>query len=167
MLFDAIERAYTVVSANFNADFTSLCSLKGVATTGFPAAVIKRETVEIMRRKGQTYPAVGVYAIRATTQMADGGLGGKRDANCAVGADLVIVGTDPVLVQEQIELGCEVLVKALCERIISGAATTYAGGLQKDSVEIDITDAYEEEQGQNYLAIGTVRLPIFDRDNTT
>jgi hypothetical protein len=165
MLFDAIERVYTVTNANFNADVNTLLTAKGV--TVFSATVLKRETAEIMRAKYQTFPAVGIYAIDADTQMADGGLGGKRDSDCAVAADLVIVGTDPVLVQEQVELGCEVLVKEMCDRVPTGATTTFAGGLQRRSVKVSITDGYTDEQGVNYMAIGTVRVPVFDRDNTT
>jgi len=165
MLFDALERVYTVVNANFNADLTTLAGLKSV--TAFSAAIVKRETAEVMRNKYQAFPAIGIYAIEAVTQMADGGLGGKRDATVMVGADLVIVGTDPVLVQEQIELGAEVLVKEMCERVPQGANTTFAGGLQKDSVQVTISDGYTDEQGVNYIALATVRVPIFDRDNTT
>jgi len=165
MLFDALERVYTVVNGNFNADLTTLAGLKSV--TAFSAAIVKRETVEIMRNKYQAFPAIGIYAIDAVTQMADGGLGGKRDSTVMVGADLVIVGTDPALVQAQIELGAEVLVKEMCERVPQGANTTFAGGLQKGSVSVTISDGYTDEQGVNYIALATVRVPIFDRDNTT
>ena len=167
MLFDAIERVYTVVNANFAADFTTLAGIKGVATSGFPAAIVKRETAEIMRAKLQTLPAIGIYGIEAETQMAKGGLGGTRDARCQIGADLVIVGTDPVLIQQQIELGCEVLVKEMCDRVPTGANTTFAGGLEEGSVKVSVTDGYTDEQGSNYMAIGTVVVPIWDRDNTT
>jgi len=165
MLFDVVERVYAVTNTNFNADLAALAAIKGV--TGFAPTILKRETAEIMRAKYQTFPAVGIYAIEADTQMADGGLGGKRDSLCYVGADLVIVGTDPVLVQEQIELGCEVLVKEMCERVPTGATTTFAGGLAKGSVKASISDGYTDEQGVNYMAIGTVRVPVWDRDNTT
>lgn len=165
MLFDALERVYTVVNANFNADLATLCGLKSVAT--FTAAVVKRQTADIMRAKYQAFPAVGLYAIGADTQMADGGLGGKRDSDCDVAADLVLVGTDPVLVQEQGELGAEILVKDMCERVPQGANTTFAGGLQKRSVKVTISDGYTDEQGVNYMVLVTVRVPIFDRDNTT
>ncbi len=165
MLFDAIERAYTVVNANYNTDVNTLLTAKGV--TVFTAQVLKRETAEIMKAKNQTLPAVGIYAIDAETQMADGGLGGKRDSLVQVGADLVIVGTDPVLIQEQVELGCEVLVKELCERVPNGTTTTFAGGLQRGSVKVSMLDGYTDEQGVNYMAVGTVRVPIWDRDNTT
>ena len=165
MLFDALERVYTVVNANFNADLATLSGLKSV--TAFSAAIVKRETAEIMRAKYQTFPAIGLYSIGAETQMAEGGLGGKRDSTCDVAADLVIVGTDPVLVQEQVELGAEVLVKCMTDRVPQGAATTFAGGLQKGSVKVTISDGYTDEQGVNYMALATVRVPIFDRDNTT
>jgi hypothetical protein len=165
MLFDALERVYTVTNANFNADVATLCGLKSI--TSFSATILKRETAEIMRAKLQTFPAIGIYSIEATTQMADGGLGGKRDADCTVGADLLIVGTDPVLIQEQIELGAEVLVKCMTDRVPQGANTTFAGGLQKRSVSVTISDGYTDEQGVNYMALATVRVPVFDRDNTT
>lgn len=165
MLFDALERVYTVTNASFNADLAALAGTKGV--TGFTAGILKRETAEIMRAKYQAFPAIGIYSIEAQTQMAKGGLGGMRDAVCIVGADLVIVGTDPVLVQEQVELGAEVLVKCLTDRVPQGANTTFAGGLQDGSVSVSITDGYTDEQSVNYMAIATVRAPIFDRDNTT
>jgi hypothetical protein len=165
MLFDAIERVYTVTNANLNADIATLCGLKGV--TVFTPAIVKRQTAEIMRAKGQALPAVGIYGIDVDTQMAKGGLGGSRDSDCAVAADLVIVGTDPVLVQEQAELGAEALVKCMTDRVPTGATTTFAGGLQLRSVKVSISDGYTDEQGSNYMAIATVRVPIYDRDNTT
>lgn len=165
MLFDALERVYTVVNANFNTDLATLCAAKGV--TGFSATIVKRETAEIMRAKYQAFPAIGLYAIGAATQMADGGLGGKRDADCDVAADLVLVGTDAALLQAQGELGAEVLVKEMCERVPQGANTTFAGGLQRRSVQVAISDGYTDEQATNYMVLVTVRVPIFDRDNTT
>lgn len=168
MLFDALERVHFVTNANFQTDMNTLTAAKGVAALTIVAnGILKRETAEIMRAKGQAFPAIGIYGIDGETQMADGGLGGKRDSTSMIGADLVIVGTDPVLVQEQIELGAEVLVKCMTDRVPQGANTTFAGGLQQGSVKYNITDGYTDEQGLNYMAIATVRSPIFDRDNTT
>ena len=44
---------------------------------------------------------------------------------------------------------------------------TFAGGLQRRSVKVTISDGYTDEQGVNYMALATVRVPVFDRDNTT
>lgn len=165
MLFDALERVYTVVNANFNADLATLCSAKGVTT--LTAAIIKRQDADYMRKHYQVFPAIGLYSDGADTQMADGGLGGKRDSDCDIRADLVIVGTDGPLMQAQGELSAEVLVKAMCERVPQGANTTFAGGLQKRSVSVAVSSVPLDEQGVNYMVLVTVRVPIFDRDNTT
>lgn len=165
MLFDAIERVYEVVSGNFNSDLAALAGVKGV--TAFTAEVIKRQTAEVIVAKKATQPMIGIYAIGAQTQMADGGLGGKRDSTVMVGADLVITGSDPKLVQKQIELGAETLVKEMCERVPQGAQTNFAGGLQQGSVSVELSDGYTDGEAPNYIGVAHVMVPIFERDNTT
>lgn len=165
MLFDALERVYTVVNANFNTDLNTLAVAKGVMA--FTATVIKRQTAAMTIAKAATKPTIGIYSISAQTQMADGGLGGKRDSLCIVAADLVITGPDAGLVQKQIELGAEVLVKAMTDRVPQGTTTTFAGGLARQSVTVDISDGYTDAQAPDYIGVATVTVPVWDRDNTT
>ena len=166
MLFDAIERAWTVVNANFQTDFTALLSAKGV--TGLTvSSIVKRETAEMMIAKGLTDPCIGIYGQGARTNMAKGGLGGLRDALCAVVAELVIVSGDPAVAQQQAELGAEVLVKEMCDRIANSPSTTFGGGLEDQSVDVQLSDGYTDQQAPNYIVVATVTVPIWDRDNTT
>lgn len=165
MLFDALERVYTVVSANFNADLATLAGLKGV--TAFTATVIKRQTAAMTLAKVAAKPTVGIYSIGVRTKMADGGLGGKRDSLCTIAADLVITGPDAALVQKQIELGAEVLVKAMTDRVPQGTTTVFAGGLEPQSVTVDISEGYTDAQAPDYIGVATVTVPVWDRDNTT
>lgn len=168
MLFDAVERVFTVVNANFQADVNILTGLKGVTALTLAAnSITKRQTAELMLRNGAALPGIGIYAIRAQTNMADGGLGGKRDSLCTVAADLVIKGTDPVLVQEQLELGAEVLVKEMCDRTPGGGSLTFGAGVERLSVSVTISDGYSEDDAPNYLGVATVTVPVWDREQTT
>lgn len=166
MLFDAIERAWTVVNANFQTDFTALLTAKGVSGLTI-AAIVKRETAEKMIARGLAEPCIGIYGQSAKTSFADGGLGGKRDSLCNIIADLVIVGTDPAIAQAQAELGAEVLVKELCERVGQGGSLTFAGGLERFSVDVQLWDAYTDQQAPNYYTGATVTVPMWDREQTT
>lgn len=168
MLFDSLERAWTVVNANFQTDWNTLAGIKGVANTGFTAVtIVKRESAESMIEGGLAEPSIGIYGLGGNTQMAKGGTGGRRDSINRIVAELVNVGDDPSLIQTQVELAIEVLIKDLCERIGQGAATTYAGGLEPGSVEYEVTDAYKRQQAPNYICVGTVTVPIYDEDPTT
>lgn len=159
MLFDALERVWTVTNANFNTDLTALAGVKGV--TGFSAVILKRQTAEMIVAKNATQPTIGIYAIRALTQSSEQG---KRDSLCTVGADLVITGSDPALVQKQVELGAEVLVREMTDRVPTGAATTYGAGVERLSVTVEISDGYTEGQAPNYIGIASVTVPVWDRD---
>lgn len=168
MLFDAIERAWSVVNTNFQADWNALATAKSVANTGFTAVtIVKRESADSMIARALTEPCIGIYGLGGQTQMAQGGVGGMRNTLNRVVADLVNVGSDPVLIQKQVELGIETLVKCLTDRVANGPTQTFGGGVELLSVEYEITDAYKDQAAPNYICVGTVTVPIWDRDQTT
>ena len=168
MIYDAIERVYTVLNANLLTDWNALLTSNSLTTIA-SLTIRKREDAEKMRANGVAFttPAIGIYGLHFNTNFADGGLGGKRDSLNRISADLVIVGTDGALIQKQVELGAQALVKGMCERVIQGGSLTFGGGIERGSVSGDFESGYMDEQGSSYISLATVTVPIWDREQTT
>ncbi len=67
MFYAAIERAATVLDANYRDDFEALALAKSIANLDPNLTVFKRRTAELFFRDLDGHPGCGIYGVIATT----------------------------------------------------------------------------------------------------
>lgn len=160
VLYDQVETAYTVLNANFAADYAALLTAKGVTGPG-TVKIVKRQSVVTALRYGVLAPLMGVVSLAAQTQAKDQG---KRDTRGLVAYDLYISGSDPALVAKQVEIGAEACMRSVDRLAASGLGVFGAGELPQ-SVDVTLNDdADEEVQDGKYGRRATVSFSMWDRD---
>ena len=160
MIYDALEQVYTVLNANFVTDFAALVAAKGVTGVVTTTGLEKRQDANTMIRLRATLPAIGIYAVAATTQAKDQA---KRDSVTTVVCEYLALGSDPVALAKQAELAAEALCKSI-DRVAASGAGVYGGGEARQSVEVVLNQAYTETVSPNYEQTATITFPVWDRD---
>lgn len=166
MLYDAIEQAFAVIDANFDADFAALITQKSLGGLGLTttAMKIKRQTAEIFVAKRASKPTIGVYGIRASTRAKDQG---KRDSRNVIAVDYFATGieADGAKVQKQVELAAEALLKSV-DRLVGGTGGgVFGAAVQDDDITVELSEAYVEGEAPAYIGVATVTFPVDDRDD--
>jgi hypothetical protein len=162
VLYDSVEQAYVIASANFATDIAALTTAKGVTALG-AVTIIKRQRAETSKRLANpatTLKTLGIYVTRAMTQAKDQQ---KRDSLSTLVYDLYVEGLDPSLLAKQAELGVEALLRSIDRFAVSGAGVFGAGELLR-SVNIQMSDGYEETVTPRYWHRAEVTFPVHDRD---
>lgn len=175
-IFDAVERTLSVVKANFDADMKALVAAK------VTAGALKQGEADQIDQKATIYdrlpsevfaahpegdddalglPGVGVYSGPMTTQAK---WQGKRDSRAVVVLDYFAIGEDPRLLEIQVELAAEVLLRAV-DRIPEAALAGELGaGEDPNSVDV-LPFALARTAGLDfYQDRVTVTFPILDQD---
>jgi hypothetical protein len=158
VIYDALERCYTVAAANFVTDLTALAAAKGI-TVVTSCNFVKRQTAEEINRLQGTLPACGIYALNAQTQGRDQT---KRDSLISVVFDYYAEDTDPLKVSKQVELAAEVLVKVADQLPNS---LTYGGGVLPGSITVQLSRGFTEADQTNWWRRAIVTMPVWDRDS--
>jgi hypothetical protein len=166
VLYDAIEQVYSIVNANFAADFAALLTQKGLGGLGLvtSADIVKRQTAEVFVAKRKTLPSIGIYGVRAVTRAKDQG---KRDSRNTIAMDYFASGpeSDGAKLQKQVELAAETLLKSV-DRIVGGVGGgVFGAAVQDEDITVDLQDAYVEGETPTYLGVATVTFSVDDRDD--
>lgn len=159
MIYDLVERAYTVLAANFATDYTALLTEKTVSSPG-TVKIVKRQKVETALRYGVLPPLMGVISIaaQATAKMQT-----RRDTQGLVAYDFYLTGTDPAVVAKQVEIAAEAALKSVDR--LAGAGGVFGAGEIPLSVQITLSDDEDEEvQEGKYGRRATVSFSMWDRD---
>lgn len=160
MIYDQVEQAFAIANANFATDMAALVAAKSIVGLTTTATFIKRQDAEIAKALNATPPFVGVVALRAATQAKDQG---KRDTLGQLAYDYYASGADPLKVAKQAELAVEALLQSV-DRLAGSGSGVFGAGELSGSIEIEMTDGFEEGDNGLYFRRGTVRFPIWDRD---
>ena len=160
MIYDAVEQAYAVVSANFATDFAALVAAKGVTGTQPVQTIVKRQTAELYVSLNAVLPAIGVYGLEARTQAK---LQTVRDNECVLVFDYYAEGTDPVAVAKQVELAAEALLMSV-DRISSAASGLFGAGELLGAVRVVLTEGFVEATQGTYARRAQVTFTAQDRD---
>jgi hypothetical protein len=153
MMFDVVEVAATIVTANFATAFATLAVAKTVPNLTIPAVVEKRQDAEIAVSLGalgtdlrNQVPIIGIWGKKATTQAKNQS---RRHNACILVFDWYMRGADPVVMGKQTEIAAEALLQ--CVDLLAGAGSgIYGGGETPGSVTIDFTQGYDQSIQPNY-----------------
>lgn len=163
MLYDQVEQCYTVLAANFAADYAALLAAKSVASPG-TVTIIKRQSVNTALRYSQAPPFVGVFSLAGKTQAKDQS---KRDTEGLVAFDIYMTGagaTGASLVASQVELAAEAVLLTV-DRLAGSGRGVYGAGELPFGTTVQLSDDTDEEVQQGlYGRRATVTVPVRDRD---
>lgn len=164
MLYDQVEQAYTVLAANFAADYSERLTAKGVASPG-AVTLVKRQSVPTVLRYGTAAlklgPFIGIVSLAARTNAKDQG---KRDTQGLVAYDGWITGSNPAVVAQQAELLMEAALRSV-DRLAASGAGVFGAGESPLSVDVTLDDEENEEiQEGLYGRRATVSFRMWDRD---
>lgn len=160
MLFDVVERVYTVTNTNFATDYTALLSAKSVTAPGGSVVIAKRMRSETHKKWNGDPPYLNIRGLRAQTNAKDQG---KRDSLCEVEWEFYLEGTDPSLIARQAELAAEAVCKTIDLLAASGDGL-FGGGEERLSVTVEMSEAGVEGKEDLFWHSATVRAPVWDRD---
>lgn len=157
MIYDAVERCYTVTNTNFAADLAALATAKSL-TVDTTVNLIKRQSAETFTRLQAELPACGIYGLEADTQAKDQT---KRDSLVVMTWDYYDEDTDPQKVAKQVELAAAAILRTI-DRIVN--TLTFGAGEVPGSVRVRLTEGFIEANEKNYWRRAIVTAPVWDRD---
>lgn len=160
MLFDCVERAYTVTAANFATDLTALLTAKSVAALSGTLVIAKRSSAESHKKWNGDPPYLDIRGLRAATVANDQG---KRDSICELEWDFYLEGSNPSLIAKQAELAAEAVLQTIDVLAESGDGLVGAGEEWR-SITVEMSDGNMEAKEDLYWHRAVVRAPVFDRD---
>ena len=175
-IFDAIVRTIQVVKANFDTDMSALVTAKVAA--GFLAqaeADVIEQTATIYDRLAaeefaphgddetpDKLPGIGIYSGPMTTQAV---WQGRRDARAVVVLDYFAMGEDPRLLEIQVELATESLLRSI-DRIPEAAPAGQLGaGELRDEIAVLPFGLARTKGLDFYQDRATVTFPILEQDS--
>lgn len=167
MIFDALERAYTVANTNFATDMAAIVTAKGLSGLTTTATFVKRQRAETFRDLGAPLPACGVYWAGLVTQAKNQQ---KRDGVVSLVYDYYAEGdeTEVVEVSKQVELAVTALLLSV-DRMAGGADLVFGGGEGDGSITVEPSDGFSppaEPKGvKRFWARAMILFPVNDWDN--
>lgn len=161
MIYDAVEKAYAVVAANFAADMAALVAAKGETVDATTATLEKRQRAEKYIELGAAKPTIGIWSRGALTQAKVGT--GWRDNVTSIVLDYYCSGTNPSVVAKQAELAAEALLQSV-DRLPNSGAGVYGSGELRGSVTVELTDGYLKDGAAKWYRRAQVTFPLTDRD---
>lgn len=160
MFYDAIERSYTVIDANFATDMAAIVTAKSETVVATTATVYKRRIGSGLAEDDTT--AIAIYAITSTT---DSKRQGRRDGRINMVWEYWCYGTDPDVVSITVELAIEALLMSI-DKLIGGDSVMGAGE-REGSVIVDPSNLAKLDGSDLYEDFCRIRFPIVDRDEVT
>lgn len=163
MIYDAVEKAYEIVLANFATDMAAVVAAKSETVFSTTATIEKRQSAEKYIALGAPKPTLGVVGRGAVSQAKVGS--GWRDNVSSVTLDYFCNGSDPVKVSKQAELAAEALLRCIDKMPNSGGgAVVFGAGELRGSITIEFSDAYEKDGSGSWYRRAQVTFPLTDRD---
>ena len=160
MIRDAVERAYTVVNANFATHLAAL--LTAASLPALSPKVFKRRKAE--RFYAHTTCGVGVYHEGGTTSRRKPGAAsgaGIRDSRPMIVLDFYLRGTDESDVEEQTEVAIQALLRSIDAIPTTGV---FSAGDALGSVTWEIVSTPLEEERTVPEMRALVRFPVTVRE---
>lgn len=161
MLYDAIERMASILSANFVADLTTLCGAKSLTVPSTPV-VVKRMDMNLHIAANGSLPALCVYQNSATTQAK---MAQARESHATVNVDymdrVALADLDTML--KQVELVAEAILLSVDRMAGDPAGHIWEAGGANDSVTVTLADREDAPEGE-YQRLLTVSVPVTDHD---
>lgn len=161
MLYDPIEQFWDVLNDNFATDMAALVTAKGVTGLTTTATIIKRHSAEDIIARRATQPTIGFVPTTFRTQAKDQG---KRDTRAVLEVVYVATGEDPAKVGKQVELALESILRSV-DRLAGNGGGVFGAAVEEGSIDGELSDYYGEGQAPNYYQIGTLRIPVDDRED--
>lgn len=165
-MYDAVERAVAVLTANFDADMAAIVTDRAVAVTAQVATVYKRREWSVFAELStfsQAAPGIGVYATEATTNAKRQN---ERDWTVSVVAEYYARGPDPAKLAVQAELAVEAILRSV-DRMnegLLGSRILDAGG-PANSVSVECSRTAHLESGDRYYEeLAKVTFPVVDQE---
>lgn len=163
MIYDAVERAYSILTANFATDMAALLTAKSLSGNS-TVTVVKRRSAEHEAANQDanlaTTPRIGVWAETAVTQakMQDD----RRDSIVMVTMEYVCRGTD----EDTIAIQAEIAAEAIMMSVDAMSGDTSVIGASEDTGETTVElRRTSHATGQQYAQeVVQVISPIVDRD---
>jgi len=163
VIYDAIEKAYEIVNANFATDMAAVIASKSEAGLTATAAIEKRQDIKKSIALGAAKPTISIWGRGADTQAKVGT--GWRDNVSSVIMDYFCNGTDAVKVAKQAELAGEALMRCVDKMPNSGGSGVVFGAAEMvGSARVDLSDGYEKDSTGNWYRTARVTFPLTDRD---
>lgn len=163
MIRDAVERVFSVVSANFNAEFAALATAAGVPSV--TADFYKRQAAEIFSLK--TTAGLGIYHDGGSAQTSEGGAAGsrRRTATVIIVLDWWIQGSDPDIVAQQTEIAVDAALRTV-DRLVGFDQASGVGGaaVTDDSFSWRVERVHESTEQGAVMERAVMRFPIQVRD---
>lgn len=162
MIRRAVERVYSVVSANFNTDFAALAAAAGVPAV--TADFYKRLAAPGFWRK--TTAGVGVYHGSGASERRKAGAAagsGVRDTRVDVVLDWWIRGHEPDVLAVQTEIAIDALVRSI-DRVPDEASGVWSAADARDSITWTIERSTLTDEGRIATERAIVVCPLRVRD---
>jgi len=161
VIYDPLEKLFDALDANFATDMAALVTAKGLTGITTTATIIKRQTAEVIIAKRATQPTIGFYPTTFRTNAKDQV---KRDTRCIVEVVYVATGADPAAIGKQVELALESILRSV-DRLAGSGAGVFGAAVEDKSIDGDLSDYYTDGEAPNYYQIGTMRIPVDDRED--
>ena len=161
MLYDPIEEFYDVLNTNFAVDMAALVTAKGLTGITTTAVIIKRQTAEVIIAKRATQPTIGFVPVTFRTQAKDQG---KRDTRAWLEVVYVATGADPAAIGKQVELALQSILCSV-DRLAGSGGGVFGAAVEDGSIEGELSDYYADGEAPNYYQVGTMRIPMDDRED--
>lgn len=127
MLYEAIERAAAVVTANFSTRIAALATAQSLTGLDTTATVFKRRDAADLAAQdaGGGHPVIGIYGLGVRTNAKRQTV---RDSRCRIVLDYYARGKDAVKVEQQCELAMEALCGCIDQMGINDPTGTFGAG---------------------------------------
>lgn len=163
MIYDAIEKASAIVTANFGTDMAAVIADKGEVGLDATVTIEKRQRAETFIALGAAKPTIGISG-RANVAQAKVG-SGWRDTTSVIVLDYFCNGTDPVKVSKQAELAAEALYRCIDKMPNSGGSgVVFGAGEIAGSITTEMSDDYQKDGSDKWYRRAKVTFPLTDRD---
>lgn len=162
MIRRAVERVYSVVSANFNADFATLAAAAGVPPV--TADFFKRQAAPVFWKR--TTAGVGVYHGSGASERRKAGAAagsGVRDTRVDMVLDWWIRGDDPEMLAVQTEIAIDALVRSI-DRVPDEASGVWSAADARDTITWTVERSTLSDAGRIATERAIVIFPLRVRD---
>jgi hypothetical protein len=160
-----IDRVHSIVSTNFNGDFSTLASAAGVPALTLAAGdFFKRLAAEVFAQKVAV--GIGYYQDGGATQAKRPGaaLSGIRDTTVVVVIDWYLSGDNPDDVAVQTEVALDALLRSIDRMLEPDANGVRAAGAERGSIVWEITRTPLIDDSRIATERAKLRVPFTVRD---
>lgn len=161
MIFEAVDRAVSVITSNFGTDFAALASAKSLG--GLTATVtVYKDVSAATFSMGRDLPGIGIHALRAQTQAKSQGV---REGIVTTVFDYLARADSALVAMQQAKVAAEAILKSV-DKLWEETGIMDAGGVPLSiSVEMDAIPV--DAKALQYDGRARVLVPINTRDTVS